>query len=78
MHCEEMLKLFTPFIKMAIKLYHKISPDIFTLVKHLRKIFDSYLNNGAMTLIFSDVFGNLCIKYLAKYFFKNLTQNLHR
>ena len=32
----------------------------------LRRVFDSYLNNGTMTLILSDVFGNLSIEYLVE------------
>ena len=49
--------------------------NLFHLGKIL-KIFDSYLNNYAMTLIFSDVSESLSIEYLDKLFKKNLTQNL--
>ena len=40
----------------------------------LRKIFDSYLNNGDTTLIFSDVCGNLSIEYLVEIFSKILLE----
>ena len=50
-----------------------VNKDNLTLFP-LRKIFNSDLNNGAMTLILSDVSGNLSTEYFAE----NHTQNLHR
>ena len=66
-------KLFLLWPKLKANMLFEFNP-----IPPREKIFNSDLNNGVMTLIFSDVSRGLSIEYLTEKNFKNLTQNLHR